>query len=77
MYIEEVLKRFSMKNSKRRLVPFRYEIYLSKKMCPNTSEEIECINKIPYALPIGSLIYVMLCTQSDREKILNFCEIYP
>ena len=33
MYIEEVLKRFSMKNSKRILVPFRHGIHLSKKMC--------------------------------------------
>ena len=36
MYIEEVLKRFSMENSKRGLIPFRHGIHLSKKMCPIT-----------------------------------------
>ena len=47
MYIEEVLKRFSMENSKRGLVPFRYGIHHSKKMCPCTPEEIELMSKIP------------------------------
>ena len=32
MYIEEVLKRFSMKNSKRRFLPLRHGIDLTKKM---------------------------------------------
>ena len=40
MYIEEVLKRFNMENSKRDLIPFRHSIHLSKKMCPNTQEKI-------------------------------------
>ena len=40
MYIEKVLKRFSMKNSKRSLLSLRHGIHLSKKMCPNTPEEI-------------------------------------
>ena len=56
---------FSMENSKRGLVPFRHGIHLSNKMCPDTPEEIECMKKIPYASAIGSLMYVMLCTQLD------------
>ena len=43
MYIEKVLKRFSMKNSKRGLLPLRHSIHLSKKMCPDTPEEIQCM----------------------------------
>ena len=62
MYIEEVLKRFSMENSKRGLVSFKHGIHLSKKMCPSTPEEIKCMSKIPYASIIGSLMYAMLCT---------------
>ena len=49
MYIEEILKRFSMENSKRGLVSFIHGIHLSKKICPNISKEIECMNKISYA----------------------------
>ena len=40
MYIEKVLKRFGIKNSKRDMLLLRYGIYLFKKMCPDTSEEI-------------------------------------
>ena len=52
-----------MKNFKRRLVPFRNGMHLSKKMCPNTSKEIKCMSKIPYASAIGSFMYVMLYTR--------------
>ena len=34
-------------------------------MCPNTSEEIEHMSRIFYALMIRSLMHVMLCTQPD------------
>ena len=56
MYIEEVLKRFSMAKSKRSLLPLRYGIHLSKKMCPDTSEEIQHVSKILYTSIIGSLM---------------------
>ena len=46
MYIEEMLKRFSMKNSKRDLLPLRHGIHLSKKMHPDTLEEIKHMNKL-------------------------------
>ena len=62
IYIEEVLKRFSMKNSKRSLLPLRYDIHLSKKMYPNTPEEIQRMSKILYASVIQSLMYAILCT---------------
>ena len=76
MYIEEVLKRFSMKNSKRGLLPFRHGIHLSKKMCPSTSEEIECMSKIPYALAIGSLMYAMLYTGPDIAHAVSVTSRY-
>ena len=65
MYIKKVLKRFSIKNSKKDLLSLRYGIHLSKKMYPDTSEEIQCMSKISYASTIWSLMYIMLCTQPD------------
>jgi len=41
MYIENVLKKFSMENSKRGLIPMSQEIHLSKKHSPKTFEERE------------------------------------
>ena len=62
MYMESALKRFSMKNSKRGLLPLGQGIHLSKKMFSSTSEEIHWMKQIPYASTIGSLMYAMLCT---------------
>ncbi|MDM1706743.1 hypothetical protein HX130_23185, partial [Enterobacter hormaechei] len=76
MYIEEVLKRFSMENSKRGMLPFRHGIHLSRKMCPNTSEEIERMSKIPYASAIGSLMYAMLCTRPDIAHAVSVTSRY-
>ena len=76
IYIEEVLKRFGMKNSKRRLLPLRYGITLSKKMCPSTSEEIEHMSRISYASAIGSLMYAMLYTRLDIALAVSVISRY-
>ena len=36
MYIEKIVKRFGMKNSKRSFILMRYGIYLSKEISPKT-----------------------------------------
>ncbi|KAK8681085.1 hypothetical protein V6N13_053492 [Hibiscus sabdariffa] len=38
-YIDKVLKRFSMEESKRGFLPMRHSISLSKEMCPSTPQE--------------------------------------
>ena len=38
-YIDKVLTRFLMKNSKKGLMPIHHEIVLSKKQCPTTPQE--------------------------------------
>ncbi|KAK8597175.1 hypothetical protein V6N12_065651 [Hibiscus sabdariffa] len=40
-YIDKVLKRFSMEESKRGFLPMRHGISLSKEMCPSTPQERE------------------------------------
>ena len=62
LYLEKVLKRFNMLDSKRGLLPFRHGVHLSKGMSPKTPDQMEQIAKVPYALAIGSLMYAMLCT---------------
>ena len=71
MYIEKVLKRFSIENSKRDLLPFRHDINLSKKMCPSTPEEIECMSKIPYASINFKLADTFLYKSKDKFIILT------
>ena len=40
LYIEKMLKRFSMKNFKRKLLPLGHGINLFKMMCLTISEEV-------------------------------------
>ena len=76
MYIEEVLRRFSMKKSKRGLLPLRHGIHLLKKMCPNTPEEIKHMIKIPYASIIGSFMYAVLCTHPNIALTVSVTSRY-
>ena len=64
-YIDKILECFSMENSKKGFLPFWHAVALSKFQCPKTPEERESMRGIPYASAIGSLMYVMLCTQPD------------
>ena len=64
-YIDKVLERFSMTNSKKGRLPSRHGIHLSKKQSPQTPEEEDAMRKVPYASAVGSLMYAMLCTRPD------------
>ena len=70
-YIDKVLKRFSMENSKKGLIPLQQGVVLSKKDCPSTKEQREYMSKVPYASAIGSIMYAMLCTRVDVAHALS------
>ena len=58
-YIDKVLKRFSMQDSKRGFLPLSHGIKLSKSQCPTTKDKRERMDKIPYDSAIGSIMYVI------------------
>ena len=64
-YIDEILARFIMQDSKKGFVPFRVGSSLSVNQWPKTPTEIERMRGIPYASAVGSLMYAMLCTRAD------------
>ena len=64
-YIDKVLERFSMQNSKKGLLPFRHGVPLSDDQMPKTQEEENMMRQVPYASAVGSLMYAMLCTRPD------------
>ncbi|GAB2295500.1 hypothetical protein Dimus_038360 [Dionaea muscipula] len=70
-YIANMLKRFSMEDSKRGLLPMSHGIYLSKSMSPKTEVERRDMSGVPYASVIGSIIYAMLCTRPDVAYALS------
>ena len=64
-YIDKMLIRYKMQNSKKELLPFRHGVHLSKEQSPKTPQEVEDMRHIPYASAVGSLMYAMLCTRPD------------
>ena len=64
-YIDIVLERFSMQNSKKWLLPFRHGVLVSDDQRPKTLEEENMMRQVPYASTVGSLMYAMLCTRLD------------
>ena len=65
LYIDKMLVRYSMQNSKKGNLPSHYEVVLSKKLCHSKPQEEEYMRQIPYALAVGSLMYAILCTRPD------------
>ena len=64
-YIDEILTRFSMQDSKKGFVPFKVGSSLLANQRPKTPAEIERMRGISYASVVGSLMYAMLCTRPD------------
>ncbi|KAK8652570.1 hypothetical protein V6N13_126600 [Hibiscus sabdariffa] len=75
-YIDKVLKRFSMEESKRGFLPMRHGISLSKEMCPSSPQERERMSQIPYASAIGSIMYAMIYTRPDLSYALSMTSRY-
>ncbi|PKU62438.1 Retrovirus-related Pol polyprotein from transposon TNT 1-94 [Dendrobium catenatum] len=63
-YIEKILIRFEMQNSKKGNMPSCHGVYLSKKQCPQTKQAVD------------SLIYVILCTRPDICYVVGIVSRY-
>ncbi|KAJ9546652.1 hypothetical protein OSB04_019195 [Centaurea solstitialis] len=64
-YIDKILKKFRMDESKKGFTPMQHGIVLSKTQCPVSSQDQDKIKTVPYASAIGSIMYAMLCTRPD------------
>ena len=64
-YLDKVLKRFSMENSKKGELPIQSNTKLSKTQSPSTEAEIAEMSRVPYASTVGSIMYAMTCTRRD------------
>ncbi|GKB25114.1 retrotransposon protein, putative, ty1-copia subclass [Tanacetum coccineum] len=64
-YIEKILKRYFMENSKRGTIPMQENLKLSKLQGASTPAEKQCMQNIPYASAVGSIRYAVRCTRPD------------
>ncbi|WVZ90430.1 hypothetical protein U9M48_036732 [Paspalum notatum var. saurae] len=75
-YIDKVLKRFSMEQSKKGFLPMSHGMRFSEKQCPSSDEERERMSKVPYASAVGSIMYAMICTRPDVSYALSVMSRY-
>eukprot|EP00253_Pinus_taeda_P014965 PITA_14965 len=70
-YVETILQRFNMQDSKPVKVPIPVGVSLSAEQCPKTQEEEEDMSRVPYASAVGSLMYAMFCTRLDIAHVVG------
>jgi hypothetical protein len=75
-YLDKVLKRFKMEDSKRGSLPIMKGVSLSVTQCPPTEKEKSVMSNIPYPSAIGSIMYAMLSTRPDMALALSLMSHY-
>jgi hypothetical protein len=75
-YIDKILNRFNMQDSKKGFLPMSHDITLSKKQCPTDPDKQERMRTIPYASAIGSIMYDMICMRPDISYALSAMSRY-
>ncbi|GJY03525.1 retrotransposon protein, putative, ty1-copia subclass [Tanacetum coccineum] len=64
-YINKILKRYRMDNSKRGHIPIQERLNLNKTQGASTPEEVKRMQNVPYASAVGSIMYAVRCTRPD------------
>src|SRR3989337_3312375 len=75
-YLDKVLKKFKMDQSKKGFLPVVQGMKLSQTQSPTTTEDREKMKVIPYASAIGSIMYAMLCTRPDVYLAISLAGRY-
>ncbi|GJU86096.1 retrotransposon protein, putative, ty1-copia subclass [Tanacetum coccineum] len=57
-YMDKILKRFRMNNSKRGYIPMQERLDLNKRQGASTPEEVKRMQNVPYASVVGSIINI-------------------
>nr|GEY37833.1 retrotransposon protein, putative, Ty1-copia subclass [Tanacetum cinerariifolium] len=75
-YIEKILKRYYMENSKRRSIHMQEKLKLSKSQGASTHVELKRMQNVPYALVVGSIMYDVRCTLPDVANTKDMFLVY-
>ena len=75
-YLDKVLKKFKMDQSKKWFLPVLQGMKLSQTHSPTTTEDREKMKVIPYVSTIGSITYAMLCTRPDECLAISLAGRY-
>ncbi|RVW58398.1 Retrovirus-related Pol polyprotein from transposon TNT 1-94 [Vitis vinifera] len=75
-YIDKVLSKFSMSNCAPGDIPAAKGDKFSLHQCPRNELEKNDMERFPYALAIGSLMYAQVCTRPDIAYIVGMLGRY-
>ncbi|GJW53621.1 retrotransposon protein, putative, ty1-copia subclass [Tanacetum coccineum] len=75
-YIEKILKRYFIENSKRGTIPMQEKLKLSKSQGASTPAEKQRMQNIPYASAVGSIMYAVRCTRPDVAFAQNITSLF-
>nr|GEY62953.1 hypothetical protein [Tanacetum cinerariifolium] len=64
-YIEKILKRYCMENSKCESIPMHEKLKLSKSQGASTHVELKHMQNVPYASAVGSIMYAVRYPRPD------------
>jgi hypothetical protein len=75
-YLDKVMKRFRMEDSKKGSLPIMKGVSLSVTQCPATEKEKSVMSNILLCLCIGSIMYAMLSTRPNVALDLSLMSRY-
>ncbi|GKF03205.1 hypothetical protein Tco_0030128 [Tanacetum coccineum] len=64
-YMDKILMRYRMDNSKRGHILMQERLDLNKTQGASTPKEVKRMQNVPYALAVGSIMYAVRCTRPD------------
>ncbi|GKE28015.1 retrotransposon protein, putative, ty1-copia subclass, partial [Tanacetum coccineum] len=64
-YIDKILKRYRMDNSKRDYITMQEKLDLNKTQGASTPVEVKRMQDVPYASAVGSIMYMVRCNRPD------------
>ncbi|GJR02988.1 retrotransposon protein, putative, ty1-copia subclass [Tanacetum coccineum] len=75
-YMDKILKRFKMENSKRGNTSMQEIFDLNKTQGASTPEEVKRMQNVPYASTVGSIMYAVRCTRPDVAFTQNITSCF-
>nr|GEW70664.1 hypothetical protein [Tanacetum cinerariifolium] len=70
-YLDKILKKFRMENSKKGYTPMIENPDYRKSHSAKTPSEVQRMQRVPYASAIGSIMYSVRCTRPDVSFTQN------
>ncbi|GJU54405.1 retrotransposon protein, putative, ty1-copia subclass [Tanacetum coccineum] len=69
-YMDKILKRYKMDNSKHGTIPMQERLDLNKSQGAQMSEKVNRMKSVPYASAVGSIMYVYL--RNTKDMFLDY-----